>query len=115
MLNLRQMIVLNLSLLALVLTGCASVESGPKLPPISAYLFNSPIAAPNPPTNEELAGENGDNVLGVYISKLDQAQISCEATLVNIQNVLEVMGLEVTDKPPEAEPEEPKRSLWKLW
>lgn len=68
-------------------------------------------AAPDVPSPERLAEEDGDTALGIYITRLDLAHNDCEQTLGEARTTLEIMGLTVTDTAVTAEKEPRKRFL----
>lgn len=70
--------------------------------------------APDVPSPERLAEEDGDTALGIYITRLDLAHSDCEQTLGEARTTLEIMGLTVTDAAVTSE-KEPKRKLFGIF
>jgi hypothetical protein len=67
--------------------------------------------APDVPSEDRLAEEDGDTALGVYIARLDLAHSDCEETLGEARTTLEIMGLMVTDTAV-TKKKEPKRRFF---
>jgi hypothetical protein len=70
--------------------------------------------APDVPSPERLAEQDGDTALGIYITRLDLAHSDCEQTLGEARTTLEIMGLTVTDTAV-TEQKEPKRKFLGLF
>jgi len=94
--------------LALLLTACATTPPATPLPTLNAAMFRCE-AAPDVPTADRLAQDDGDTALAIFITRQSYAHSDCEQTLGEARTTLEIMGLTVTDTAVTAKKEEPKK------
>lgn len=83
------------------------------MPPLSASMFRC-SDAPSVPSAERLAEPDGDNVAGIYMTRLQLAHQDCQETLSEARTDLEIKGFTVTDTAV-TEQKEPKRKFLGLF